>query len=106
MRCAGIGGMLTFLLPAIAMAQTGYGQRLCEKHLADRVDCRCAGLAFERAFRQDRLEPLLIFKAAEAEHGKEQVDDWLRRMRLQSLREPLQRLDAMASSKENCTRPD
>jgi len=90
----------------MALAQTGYGQRLCEKHLANTVDCRCAGPAFERAFRESKLELLLIFKAAEAEHGKEQVDDWLRRMRMQSLREPLQRLDAMASSKENCTRPD
>src|SRR5262245_61139992 len=106
MRCAGIGGMLAFLLPAIAMAQTGYGQRLCERHLADRVDCRCAGPAFERVFRQDRLEPLLILKAAEAEHGKELVDDWLRRMRAQSMREPLRSLDTLASSTEHCTHPN
>jgi hypothetical protein len=85
------------LLPTAATAQTGYGPRLCDMHLSTIFTCSCAGPAFEREFNERRLDTLVKLRAAEAEHGKETLRVWLRRMNALELGDVLQRLDAIAA---------
>jgi hypothetical protein len=96
MMRAGVAGtiLLTILTPA--MAQTGYGLRLCNDHLATVFACSCAGPAFEREFDERKLEALVKLKALEAAQGKQMVHGLLLRMRKAGLGESLQRLDVLA----------
>jgi hypothetical protein len=98
MMRAGIAGIMALILPTLASAQTGYGLRLCNTHLATIFVCSCAGPAFEREFNDRKLDMLVKLKASEAEHGKELVRVWLRRMNAIELGDSLQRFDAVAAS--------
>jgi len=84
------------------MAQTGYGLRLCNAHLAAIFICSCAGPVFEREFNESKLDMLVKLKALEAEHGKEMMRVWLQRMGSVGLGDLLQRMDAVAPSTEDC----
>jgi hypothetical protein len=101
MMRAGVAGaiLLTMLTPVTiltpAMAQTGYGLRLCNDHLATVFACSCAGPALEREFDERKLEALVKLKALEAAQGKQMVHGLLLRMRKAGLGESLQRLDVL-----------
>ena len=96
MMRAGVAGaiLLTILTPA--MAQTGYGLRLCNDHLATVFACSCAGPAFEREFDERKLEALVKLKALEAAQGKQMVHGLLLRMRKAGL-DPEQNLSKNSS---------
>ena len=91
------GSIALLLLPTFAWAQTGYGLRLCNKHIPAIVDCSCAGPRFEREFTETKLDLLLVLRAGEVRHGQEEVRRWLLRMRVSDLEPVLRRLDIVAA---------
>jgi hypothetical protein len=88
---------IALLFPTLAWAQTGYGLRLCNRHIAAIVDCRCAGPLFEREFSERRLDNLLRLRALQFEHGAEMMHVWMQRMRAADIERSLQRLDVVAA---------
>jgi hypothetical protein len=88
---------IALLFPTLAWAQTGYGLRLCNSHIAAMVDCSCAGPGFEREFAETTLASLLQLRATQAEHGAELMHVWLQRMNVLNLERSLRRLDAVAA---------
>jgi hypothetical protein len=102
MMRAGIVGAIALILPTLTKAQTGYGLRLCNEHLAAIFICSCAGPALEREFNESKLDALSKLKASEAEHGKELIRVWLRRMNVREAGDSLQRMEALAASE--CTK--
>ena len=88
-----------FLATSVATAQDDdYGEKLCAKYMPPGTPCDCVGPIFEEEFDEEELEPLLHFlqafmtglkgdeKASQqtidriaAEHGKETIEDWLKR---------------------------
>jgi hypothetical protein len=91
-----IAGSIAVLFPTFAWAQTGYGPRLCNEHIAAIVDCSCADPRFEHEFTETRLASLLQLRAAEVRHGAESMHVWLQRMNALNLERSLRRLDVLA----------
>src|SRR5690242_15748605 len=93
--------MLLVVSPAAlspAAADDDYGERLCTKYMPPGTPCSCVGPIFDDEFDEEELEPLLQFLRAfmaglkgdegeaqktidriAADHGKKNIEDWLKR---------------------------
>jgi hypothetical protein len=91
-----------FGMSSPAAAADDYGETLCKKYVGSTAPCGCIGPVWEEEHDEEELDPLLIFMKTfmeglasnsregkqkaqkvidqiEAEHGKETVEDWMKR---------------------------
>ncbi|HZO48377.1 MAG TPA: hypothetical protein VFB68_21005 [Xanthobacteraceae bacterium] len=98
MRAILVAAALTGLLAATPAAADDYGEKLCKQYMPPGTPCTCVAPILEEEFDEEELEPLMQFlrsfmdglkgdeataqktiDAIAAKHGKNKIEDWLKR---------------------------